>query len=332
MHFAPLLFIMENRLILSENRIARLIEMRSVGGFKYSQAIRFIVQYCSSFIISNKPQNEEWKISVPERLTKRIDIFSMLNLNITIVDITGKELPLEYESLGNLSLNNIAFVDSERQCFILPQTINITAYANHNRLIERGLYGALYHEINYAVDELNRGLQSNDINNVYLQSQSIPPQGSTDLSVLPNLNGLFQTIIYHLFSNSELNALISSVYGELVAMHSIRQNYRQDIVKTEAYQFYANIRDLLPDLRKLPDKYFFQVYNKLKGTPLDIAYYNSKNTRYAKLFCDKVERSLRRLINRIGSVASLYYDTAEEKKVLDESWDPIRKGYFSVIH
>lgn len=323
---------MENRLILSENRVARLIEMRSVGGFKYSKLIDRIVDYCSRYIISNKPQDGEWKISIPEQLTQKIDIFSSLSLNITIIDITGKDLPPEYKSSGSLSLNEFSFIDSEKQCFILPHTIDITAYANHNRLIERGLYGALYHEINHAVDELNRWLKSNRKNNVYIQSQSILPQGSTDLSVLPDLNGLFQTIIYHLFSNSELNALISSVYGELCAMHSIRQNYRQDIVKTEAYQFYAYIRDLLPDLRKLPDKYLFQVYSKLKGSPLDISYKRSTSIRYTKLFCDKVERSLRRLINRIGSVASLYYDTAEEKKVLDESWDPIRKGYFSVIH
>ena len=121
-------------------------------------------------------------------------------------------------------------------------------------------------------------------------------------------------IIYRLFSNTELNALISSVYGDLESIKSERLNFHIDLKITQAYDLYLYIKENLNKIIYFLEnntQYIKPFFNELDLNNIKINPYYKNEKGYLKEFKRKTNFQLKLLLKGIGKVASLYYDNKE---------------------
>lgn len=200
---------------LSEDEIC-LKEERGVGAAPYRKQISNICNYVAAYVYENKKPNVDLEFEVPLSLTKSISMFSELHIECTVTDDINAKFG------GSAPVSAFPFITKKYGAYDTPQTIRITSYANNNVLDKRTFIGTLYHELNHKIDALYHKFNSNKETN---------PNGFTDVVC----DMFFKKIVYRLFSNSEINALAASVYGDLLAIDSCPENYQNDIKQTEAY-------------------------------------------------------------------------------------------------
>lgn len=304
---------------LSEDEIC-LKEERGVGAAPYRKQISNICNYVAAYVYENKKPNVDLKFEVPLSLTKSISMFSELHIECTVTDDINAKLG------GSAPVSAFPFITKKYGAYDTPQTIRITSYANNNVLDKRTFIGTLYHELNHKIDALYHKFNSNKETN---------PNGFTDVSrqgfALKNLNKIkfpdvvcdmfFKKIVYRLFSNSEINALAASVYGDLLAIDSCPENYQNDIKQTEAYKEYFYIKNNFEVLNVLP----LEDYKILQKTLASTILYPSGLTDkdgvniFKRRFITIVGQRLNKLLHMIGKVASFYYDSKRQ----DDEWKTI---------
>lgn len=112
----------------------------------------------------------------------------------------------------------------------------------------------------------------------------------------------FCYITYRLFFNSEVNALVDSVYGDLKGLDSA--SYRDDIEKTQAHRVYCIIKEYQSELARLPihewEEFIPYVYKPLNSNITDIKLFRQNFLKYTTF-------KLRNLFNRMGKAASVWY-------------------------
>lgn len=247
-------------------------------------------------------------------------MFSELHIECTVTDDINAKLG------GSAPVSAFPFITKKYGAYDTPQTIRITSYANNNILDKRTFIGTLYHELNHKIDALYHKFNSN---------KEVNPNGFTDVSrqgfALKNLNKIkfpdevcdmfFKKIVYRLFSNSEMNALAASVYGDLLAIDSRPENYQTDIKQTEAYKEYFYIKNNFEVLNVLP----LEDYKILQKTLASTILYPSGLTDkdgvniFKRRFITIVGQRLNKLLHMIGKVASFYYDSKRQ----DDEWKTI---------
>ena len=247
-------------------------------------------------------------------------MFSELHIECTVTDDINARLG------GSAPVSVFPFITKKYGMYDTPQTIRIISYANNNILDKRTFIGTLYHELNHKIDALYHKFNSNKETN---------PNGFTDVSrqgfALKNLNKIkfpdevcdmfFKKIVYRLFSNSEMNALAASVYGDLLAIDSHPENYQNDIKQTEAYKEYFYIKDNFEVLNVLP----LEDYKILQKTLVSTILYPSGLTDkdnvnvFKRRFITIVGQRLNKLLHMIGKVASFYYDSKRQ----NDEWKTI---------
>lgn len=304
---------------LSDNEIC-LKEERGVGAAPYRKQINNICNYAAVYVYENKKPNIDLKFEVPLSLTKPISMFSELHIECTVTDDINARLG------GSAPVSVFPFITKKYGMYDTPQTIRIISYANNNVLDKRTFIGTLYHELNHKIDALYHKFNSNKEAN---------PNGFTDVSrqgfALKNLNKIkfpdevcdmfFKKIVYRLFSNSEMNALAASVYGDLLAIDSHPENYQNDIKQTEAYKEYFYIKDNFEVLNVLP----LEDYKILQKTLVSTILYPSGLTDkdnvnvFKRRFITIVGQRLNKLLHMIGKVASFYYDSKRQ----NDEWKTI---------
>ena len=295
-------------------------EERGVGAAPYRKQINNICNYAAVYVYENKKPNVDLKFEVPLSLTKLISMFSELHIECTVTDDINAKLG------GSAPVSAFPFITKKYGAYDTPQTIRITSYANNNILDKRTFIGTLYHELNHKIDALYHKFNSN---------KEVNPNGFTDVSrqgfALKNLNKIkfpdvvcdmfFKKIVYRLFSNSEMNALAASVYGDLLAIDSRPENYQTDIKQTEAYKEYFYIKNNFEVLNVLP----LEDYKILQKTLASTILYPSGLTDkdgvniFKRRFITIVGQRLNKLLHMIGKVASFYYDSKRQ----DDEWKTI---------
>lgn len=304
---------------LTENEIC-LQEERGVGAAPYRKQINNICNYVAIYVYENKKPSIDLKFEIPLSLTKSISMFSELHIECTITDNINAKFG------GSAPVSALPFITKKYGVYDTPQTIRITSYANNNVLDKRTFIGTLYHELNHKIDALYHKFNSN---------KEINPNGVTDVFrqglALKNLNKIkfpdeacdmfFKKIAYRLFSNSEMNALAASVYGDLLAMDSCPENYQNDIKQTEAYKEYFYIKDNFEILNVLPLEDYKILQKALYPTILYPSGLSEKDNVniFKRRFITITGQRLNKLLHMIGKVASLYYDSKRQ----DEEWATI---------
>ena len=184
--------------------------------------------------------------------------------------------------------------------------IDIFIQSVGSRFMVQYLTGTLYHEFNHLYhlwmcachNSIDYKRDVAVVNNHYF----IKPDQHVD------------ELLYSLISDTEINANVASVYGEMKEMNSKKQNWKEDLHRTSAYQRYiinkCNI-DWLErnfadgDIRILSEWIEMNFHLRMK----------SDKENFIKMLRKKNEDFLLHL----GRAASLYYDDIDTNpKTLDE--------------
>ena len=290
-----------------ENKVIRLVEERGVAGNPYAPQINeiyyFVEQYCHSL----SPLFKERSIKIPKELTEKINFIKNLEIKVTIENTRDKSI-FNNTGGGEATFNLVddTIIDGK----LNSGKISLFAYAYKGSIIGRTFYNSLYHEINHYYEAYN-DLMKNGYYKRY-KNQLIKSNVISNIFSDPNYNNLFNLILYRLFSETEFNALVASVYGDLEGFHSKRENFHEDIKKTQAYYIYQliskNFRDLYKQINdeNIKDiKDIFNIYN------IHLNPYGNSTETFKKELSRKTKFLLNQLIKNIGRTASLYYDNQE---------------------
>lgn len=307
-----------NEIITNEIQINNLIiEKQGVAACNYRDILRKIVDYCKAFLKKHQSNNKQWLIEIPENYTKEFGFFKKLDIIIKIFDVNG--LADKYSGGGATYIRPFEETPIENGMFLEPQKIEIEGYSNRDELYEASLYNSLYHELNHKMEELrwNRTKAVNSTKYIFNQVKDLEKLRSVPIFQDEEINKLFQTIIYRLFSTTEVNALAAGVFGDLEGMHSERGHFKTDIKKTQAWYLYSWIKGSIPALEYMPLKGYEIIKSRLENTAMSFGKPNIPIETYKKRFITIVKERLKDLYQRIGKVASYYYDVHEDEMLTE---------------
>ena len=290
----------------TENKLIRLVETCGFAGAPWKQEIGNIINTIRSAVKQLGPGNDEISFNLSDEITSQITFLTNLKIVCTgFLYKNGKKLP--YDVGGETGSYKSLEITQKEGCECLDGIIInfYIAYDDNGKILNKNLEGTLSHEINHAYDILMR-LKHNDLNKY---NQSVKKY----INFQTNNKNLF-IIFYRLFSETEFNALISSVYSDLKKINSQRKNYQNDITLTQAYEIYDQIKwtynDTINDLTEEElnqIKIHFQQYGiKLKCPK------NASEKTFKRVLKLKIEFLLRKLFKNICRAASYYYDEVEK--------------------
>ena len=293
-----------------ERKTNLLVEERGLAAIPNRKIVNKILEFCQ--IKTNQIKNgETLSFTIPEQITKRIDIVNVLKINVNITDATADN---SLNGSGRVTLDRtIGFVNNK----IDYAEITINGYSYNGILYDRTILSSLYHELNHLYDFWNDLKKTGSLSR---SAKSVAKAGEIkDCNVTGNnvVDKFIHDIIYRLFSETELNALIANTYGDLQSIGSRRENFQEDIKKTKPYMVYFVIKDNLSALRKSmssSDERIDDLKKYLEGNGIMLNPYGNSKNDYLKEFFRKTAYLLKKLYKGIGRVASLYYDTNEFRK------------------
>ena len=299
--------IVPNDIIENENKVIRLVEERGVAASPYTQAIKticdFVENYCHTMQI-----DEEKTIIIPFELTEKIDFIKDLTIEVTITNSNSLSvLTVSGGGSSNLKPYEDEIIDNK----LSEALIKIHCYAYRGYFAKYTFYNSLYHEINHCYDAY-QDLKKNGYYKRFIGQVKKSNIKVDDIFDDYTDNELFRRILYRLFSETEFNALISSVYGDLDGFDSKREDFKQHIKLTQAYNFYDLIsKNYMSLYKKINDKNINKVKQLLENHGIHLNPYGNSTESYVKELSRKTNFLLKQLFKQIGKVASLYYDNKE---------------------
>lgn len=323
----------EQEIILNEEKINRLVETRGIGATNYTSAIDDIAGYVENYITANPKNTEDkngWSFDVPLTKTKNIQIFKELHIHVNVTDIGDKELTIGKGS-GNSSVYPKIYGDVVDGKYAYPLDIAINSYSNGVYLYRQTFLGILYHELNHLIEQLKRARSSNNISkSVYNQTVTYK-DAKTNIVFSNNqsVDKLIKSVIYRLFSTSELNALTSEVFGELKALNSVRKNWSTDIQQTKAYGLYKHYKENYYVFENLSDEIYYKIKQVFDDSPFQSYHKSASLQGFKKWFLLMLKKRINELYKNIGLAASYWYDAQEDAKNIE---DQIKQKYIKAIN
>ena len=194
-----------------------MVESRGVAAFPYRKNISNIIEY-----INKEFSNGNTEFTIPKNLTVGIDFIDDLEIKILINNNEQAEFS---SGGGNTAINNQQILNEYGK---LPHVdIEINGYSYKGILYQRTLTNSLYHELNHvyqAFIELKKYGGRINTTNFYNDIQKLRSESEVNnLTSNSQVNNILNMVIYRLFIDTELNALISGVYGTLDAIDSKRK-------------------------------------------------------------------------------------------------------------
>lgn len=295
------------------NKLIYLVETRGYAKTQYIHVIKKIIKYISDKLSDEYSQDlSQYKFEIPEEYTTLIDIVSNLSLIVYVQDIPDAHSANLHSGAGQRNV----FYDTKIVNNKLDKAeIEIYAFSHNGYLLQRTVFNSLSHELNHLYEEYKRILK--DGNNNYISNQSDNSYIIDNYSFSDNyeINELFHIIFYRLFTYSETNALINSVYADLDSLNSDRDNFKNDINNIQAFKIYRTIKNNYKILYKsISDNEWHNVqtlYNNVNKNPI-----RSLNN-FKTFFNSFLTRRLNFLLRGIGRVASLYYDAKNDIRIID---------------
>ena len=296
-----------NEIISNENYVNRLIEERGVAATQFKPQVKQILQFCQ-VMASSIDNGGALTLKIPETITRKFEFVEKLVIEVTIEDGFG----LDYNGGGSVNVTKVGSFQHNKLDEVI---IKISGYAYDGVLYDRSILTSLYHELNHLYDFWKAKTENHTMSRAVKTIQKTGMRLSTgSVTSDPTINKLLKNILYRLFSETELNAVAASVYGDLEGLKSQRSNYKDDIVKTKAYYIYNQFKTNLEYVFN-----HFMLYNNeipnlralLNSCDISLSPYGTSDIAYLKDFVRKCKFLLKRLYTAIGKVASKYYDDDE---------------------
>lgn len=299
----------------NEQRIATLYEEGGVGAFKNSEDIDSIVGYCEDYI-KNNPKNlaNGWYFKLTQGKEFETTLFRSLTIYVVITD-EGTS------GINDTGSGSISLVDTMTAIWYggrknHPLILKLYGASNGSMLYKRSLSNTLYHEFNHAIENNSR-YDINDLrksDGIYRQAVTLTNVRDVSFHSRPIVNEVVHAIVYRLFSETERNALIASVYGDLSGLDSEYIKWKDDIKRTQAYHLYKLIKINIEAVDTwLTERDWGKLKENIEGTEIfKDKTGNAMAFRHA--FWMKTERMLEVLYRGIFRAASVYYDSKEDRQ------------------
>ena len=150
-------------------------------------------------------------------------IKSNKQLKICVKCIKGNTLPVVILNLLSTGVNRTSILDkvTNSNLFIVPPTSNmeINCFAINNKIVPISFFRVIVHEFNHFFESYKRASKS--LNSDFITKnkniKNIQNNINNDISLKTQEKNALNNIIYTLFSYGELNAFVSSLFGELVS-------------------------------------------------------------------------------------------------------------------
>lgn len=206
-----------------------LLESGGVAAEKYQEQISYIIWTVMHDGVWN---NQDFMIQVNDDL---------ISNNKKPIDIADEVIfAFFFKHNGNTQAMYIP-----EETVINPKTkeiksvyIEVTVNIEDIKKQEILLTSLIYHELNHCIDDINK-IKKNlpslkDIVSVNVDYQKVVKDITDD-------NMTFPYIIYRLFVDTELNALIAQLYGELTTIKPNRTNISNKIKSTEVFEIFKTV-------------------------------------------------------------------------------------------
>ena len=254
----------------NEKKINILFEKKGVAMYSFKEEIKPIVEYIvkkfyekykditwytdtvtinfRKYICSVNDNNIYFQI--PSNLTKKISFIKDLKINVEIlsvknINIEEKEvLSASYNSNANLvSNNNLTFFKNKLKKGEVTIGINTFNGIIYPQIVSQ----SLYHELGHYFQDFNLRKNKNSLFN-----QSVRDSFYKNEKYFKTSNNQYIVkigkILYMLFNKNELSQHASSIYGELVELNPDINNINLVINKTEAYNKYKQLFNIVNEL------------------------------------------------------------------------------------
>ena len=305
----------DKHLTMEAQKIVRLVEERGVAAAPYKNVLQKIVAFCETRVAAAHLSNEgeEIEFSVPFEYCKKIAFVEGLKINVAIKN--SNNAGIFNRTGGGFATSPSIYVSNSNQQLV-NCIIQLNGYAYGGRLLKRTIFGTLCHEINHLYDMWNDAKENEGL--IVPRYAATAKRSKAEIGEDEN-DWAYNLIFYRLFSETELNALVASVYGDLAGMKSVRENFKNDIHSTHAFFVYKQISNVYKKLFSMIDE---DTANKIKqifaAHGIRINPYTNSLQSFKKELIRKTAHCLNKLLNGIGRAASLYYDTTEEVAKLRE--------------
>ena len=290
----------------TENKLIRLVETCGFAGAPWKQEICNIINIIRNAVKTLGPGNEEISFNINDEITSQITFLTNLQIKCKgFLYHKDKNLPTNLGGMvGSYKPLEIKYKD-EQKCLDGVFITLYVVYNNDGKILNKYLEGTLSHEINHVYDMFMR-IQKNEI---IKYNQSV-----YKYKYFPQDNKFLYNIFYRLFSETEFNALVSSVYSDLKEINSQRENYSIDILNTQAYEVYNEIKNNYnKTVDKLSNKEVQEIKLYLNKYSINIKCdENVSDKTFKRCFKLKIEHLLRKLFKNICRAASYYYDEVEK--------------------
>lgn len=277
-------------------------------------------------------KTENFDFIIPTEDTKRVDFIENLTIEVSVMNIIVPRdefvtREIENATMGKSPGGHIEIDNSQRltaEGKLNQQTIYCNVVCINDSPLMKMLEFIIHHELNHCYEQWQRlkdlktkgyALKDDDV-------VTITPSQYNQFAILERSSNPFEKafgyIMYWLYSKTEMNSNVNSVYAELAALNSKRQFFAFDLKKLTAYKRYEDI---------------IGTYNKDNGN-IEGGYLNLlKNcnddelwTKFANImakthwksfkiwFINMVNRKAIDFFYKITKAASKYYDDTEPLK------------------
>lgn len=285
-------------------------------------------------IISEKHtfKTENFGFIIPPEDTQRVDFIDRLTIEVSVMNIIVPQDKFTTHEIENATMGKspggYIEIDKDQRLTddgkLNQQKIYCNVVCINDLPLTKMLEFIINHELNHCYEQWqrlkdlkNKGYVLRDDEIVMITPKQYSLFSEFEKSTNP-FERAFGYIMYWLYSKTEMNANVNSVYGELAALNSKRQFFAFDLKKLTAYKRYEEIMG---------------VYNKDNGNMVG-GYLNLlKNcndselwTKFANImkkkdwqsfkmwFINMVNRNAIDFFHKITKAASKYYDDTEPLK------------------
>jgi hypothetical protein len=295
-----------------ENKIINIVETKGVAAYPWLDVINKIIGWTCQSVKTNFEQTHKnhYELIVPDKLSSQfkflnhpiIKINALYNLfpSFGLIGITQNQENKDVEII-NITSN----IDDNSYMLTNIEIVITVKFDINGNVILKNFESTFIHEINHAFEIFCRLKKHDNIDNMLTSNERHLNN--------PLNNVIINNILYYLLCETEFNALVSQFYGELSELDSKREDFHDDMLKTDVYSVYKNILD---NYETVIDNLSIDDVNILQKHFMEYKIPKYKTIKNITSFKNYVKRKIKYLLNDLikncGRVAQLYY-TEKEK-------------------
>ena len=177
-------------------------------------------------------------------------IKSNKQLKICVKCIKGNTLPIVILNLLSTGINNTSIMDkvTNSDFFMVHQISNteVNCFAINNKIVPISFFRVIVHEFNHFFESYKRSIKNLNADFILKNKniKNIQNDINNDMSLKTQEKNALNNIIYTLFSYGELNAFVSSLFGELVSYNVTNKKEFNSIWKElDSFYRYSALKD-----------------------------------------------------------------------------------------